>query len=100
MTGTLTVSGFTDTFSFDDEVIQTVHLPIVRIINNLVKESRDSGGRKVVVLLAGPPGSGKSTVAALWEALSKDNPELSEVQHLSIDGFFIILIPILIPILM
>lgn len=79
----LTASGYTDIFIFSDEEIERVHLPILRKISSLAGTSRD----RVVVLLAGPPGSGKSTTAALWEYLSLMDPGLEKVQHLSIDGF-------------
>jgi putative kinase len=79
----LRVSGFIDIFNFSDDEVKRVHLPILRKINSLIGTSRE----RVVVLLAGPPGSGKSTTAALWEFLSLNDPSLEMVQHLSIDGF-------------
>ena len=79
----LTVSGFLDNISFNDDEIDSVHLPILRKISNLVRVGKE----RVVVLFAGPPGSGKSTTAALWEFLSLHDTSLEDVQHLSIDGF-------------
>jgi putative kinase len=83
MTVSLTVSGFSDTFTISDKEIDTIHVPILRKISYLVKDSRE----RVIILLAGPPGSGKSTTAALWEFLSLHDTCLEDVQHLSIDGF-------------
>lgn len=79
----LTVSGFQDDFTLDDKDIERIHLAILRKISSLMKNS----GERIVILLAGPPGSGKSTIAAFWELLSARDTSLKKLQCLSIDGF-------------
>lgn len=66
-----------------DAMIQKVFLPLLREISGRAKPK---GGR-FIVLLAGPPGAGKSTTAAiletLWSQMEGDVP----VQALPMDGF-------------
>lgn len=66
--------------------IEAVHHPIVRWCN---KQQKAQSGR-FVVFLSGPPGSGKSTIAALWERLAGEmnvSEEPISWQALPMDGF-------------
>jgi pantothenate kinase len=63
--------------------LEGVHLPLLR---RFAGESASRPGR-CLVLLAGPPGSGKTTLGALWESLAKTHaPDLS-IRTLPMDGF-------------
>jgi putative kinase len=62
--------------------IASVHAPLVRRMADI---ARARGGR-AVVLLAGPPGCGKSTLAALWEELAR-RQRGPLLQALPLDGF-------------
>lgn len=79
----LTVNGLTIDALFADEEIEQVHLPLLRL---LAHKQRSKRGR-LVVFLAAPPGSGKSTLTAFWQYLSAQHDELPELQTLPMDGF-------------
>lgn len=69
--------------AFSDENVRDIFLPLLERWTALRREK----GRRVVALLAAPPGAGKSTLAALLEALSRQTPGLEAVTALGMDGF-------------
>lgn len=79
----LTVNGLAIDAMFADEEVQQLHLPLLRL---LAQKQQQKGGR-LVVFLAAPPGSGKSTLTAFWQHLSALHDDLPELQTLPMDGF-------------
>lgn len=79
----LNVNGLTIDAHFSDEEVQQVHLPLLRL---LAQKQRQKGAR-LVVFLAAPPGSGKSTLTAFWQHLSAQYADLPSLQTLPMDGF-------------
>jgi pantothenate kinase len=79
----LTVNGLEIDAFFADEEIEQVHLPLLR----LLAQKQQQKGARLVVFLAAPPGSGKSTLTAFWQHLSALHDELPELQTLPMDGF-------------
>jgi len=63
--------------------IETIHNPVLRTI---LGKARKKTGR-FIVFLAGPPGAGKSTLAAIWETLAGQEDKFSKIQILPMDGF-------------
>jgi len=63
--------------------IEAVHAPILR---DFAAAAASRGGRGVV-FLAGPPGAGKTALAALWEQLAASGVAPVAVQVLPMDGF-------------
>ncbi len=68
---------------FRDADVEGVFLPLLRRLTALRREK----GRRVAALLAAPPGAGKSTLAALLAALSRETPGLLALDALGMDGF-------------
>jgi hypothetical protein len=60
-----------------------VHRPLLSLMN---ARARERGGR-FLVFVAGPPGSGKTTMCALWESLAGEDRQLLPMQTLPLDGF-------------
>lgn len=79
----LNVNGFDVNAHFDDESVHSVLLPLLRELTQRQKKAN----RRLVALLAAPPGAGKSTLAAALEQLSRAEPDLTPVQALGMDGF-------------
>jgi len=63
--------------------LKTVHLPLLK---EITREAAAKKGR-YVVFIAGPPGSGKTTLGALWETLAREYDLHVSVQTLPMDGF-------------
>jgi pantothenate kinase len=79
----LNLDGRPSRIPVDPAELEAVHLPVLR---ELERQWRQRGGR-FIVLLAGPPGSGKSVLAGLWEQLSRQGRIAAPIQSLSMDGF-------------
>lgn len=79
----LDVNGFETAARFDDAAVSGIFLPLLRALTRRQREIN----RRLTVFLAAPPGTGKSTLAALLERLSTENPDLMPLQALGMDGF-------------
>ena len=66
-----------------DEELESVHLPLLNVIAQ--KAAAKTG--HYLVLLAGPPGSGKTTLGVLWAQLAQEYHVPVAVQTLPMDGF-------------
>ena len=83
MRRTLINSGRVIEAEFSDGNARDIFLPLLVRLTALRREK----GRRVVALLAAPPGAGKSTLAALLEALSRETPGVAPLTALGMDGF-------------
>lgn len=77
---TLDLAGFRTCISVARRELEGLHLPLLAELGSRLKRSD-----RIIVLLAGPPGSGKTTLAALWEELGRSTGV--PVQALPMDGF-------------
>jgi putative kinase len=80
---TLVLAGQEWTVEVSADSEARVHRPVLRL---LAKRAASRPGR-LVVFIAGPPAAGKTTLAALWEHLAREDPEMAPVQALPLDGF-------------
>lgn len=67
---------------FSDEDVETIYIPLLQRLMKLQEQKN----RRILVMLAAPPGAGKSTLAAFLGELSK-NPGLQPVTVIGMDGF-------------
>jgi len=79
----LEVNGFKYEAFFSQKEIDNIYIPLLKKITNL----RDKKGKRIIVFLAAPPATGKSTLALFLEKLSKEMPDITPIQSLSLDGF-------------
>ncbi|WMY75078.1 nucleoside/nucleotide kinase family protein [Buttiauxella selenatireducens] len=83
MNVTLMINGLETQARFNDEEVEKLHKPLLKLLVDKQKQLQ----RRLVVFLAAPPGTGKSTLAAFWEYLAAKEPELPAIQALPMDGF-------------
>lgn len=76
-------SGIKEEADFSEKDIEALFLPLLRKLSRMQKEA----GRRILVMLAAPPGAGKSTMAAFLQYLSGQYEDLTPVTAVSIDGF-------------
>lgn len=80
---TLTINGLTTQAHFPRHNIDQLHLPLLQHFSALQRQLN----RPLIIFLAAPPGTGKSTLTAFWEQLSRTDPNLLTLQTLPMDGF-------------
>ena len=68
---------------FSRENIDRIFLPLLRNWTAMQKEKR----RRILVMLAAPPGTGKTTLALFLAHLSRETPGLCPVTAIGMDGF-------------
>ena len=68
---------------FPETNIQGIYVPLLEQLSALQKKLR----RRILVFLAAPPGSGKSTMAAFLRELSLATPGITPVTVIGMDGF-------------
>ena len=79
----ITVNGRNVNAVFSVNNIEEIFLPLLSLFTELQKEK----GRRIIVMLAAPPGAGKSTLALFLEQLSRSNPGLTPAAAVGMDGF-------------
>lgn len=68
---------------YSDEAINEIFLPLLDRLSTMQREKN----RRILVMLAAPPGAGKSTLASFLQKLSEENDALSDIQAIGMDGF-------------
>ena len=68
---------------YSDETINEIFLPLLGRLYAMQKEKN----RRILVMLAAPPGAGKSTLASFLQKLSEENDKLTDIQAIGMDGF-------------
>lgn len=79
----LEVNGFKYNITYSESEIKKIFIPL---LNKLISIRRQRNNR-IIVFLAAPPATGKSTLALFLEQLSKKLTDFFYVQALSLDGF-------------
>ncbi|MGL4428306.1 MAG: nucleoside/nucleotide kinase family protein [Silvania sp.] len=80
----LMVNGLHVEAYYPDDEIEKVHKPILQKLADIHSAHPE---RRTIVFLSAPPGTGKSTLTTFWEFLSRQDPDLPEIQTLPMDGF-------------
>lgn len=77
------INGIEVKAQYTEQAVNTIFLPLLKELTNRQKQK----GKRILAMMAAPPGAGKSTLAGFLEKLSHDRPELSGVQAIGMDGF-------------
>ena len=68
---------------YTDSNIKDIFKPLLKRLTKLQKEK----SKRILVILAAPPGAGKTTICTYLEKLSKENEEFTNIQCIGMDGF-------------
>ena len=79
----VTINGINVTAHYNQKAIDDIFLPFLRRLTALQQEK----GRRILALLAAPPGCGKTTLASFLEKLSHEDGRLCGIQTIGMDGF-------------
>lgn len=77
------VNGIQIHAQYTEESVQEIFLPLLRRLSAL---QRKKNGR-IFVMLAAPPGAGKSTLASFWQDLAGKEPDITPITVIGMDGF-------------
>lgn len=79
----MTITGLTQQVRYNEDTVKNLFLPFLRELSAL----QGIVERRIVVFLAAPPATGKSTLAQFLEHLSKEDPMLTNIRAVGMDGF-------------
>ncbi|MCI8466335.1 MAG: nucleoside/nucleotide kinase family protein [Lachnospiraceae bacterium] len=77
------INGLLVEAEYSDKTVETIFLPL---LSGLCRMQRELG-RRLIVFLAAPPATGKSTLVKFLAGLSRERPELIPVTAAGMDGF-------------
>ncbi len=79
----VTVNGIDVVAQYSRRAVDEIFLPLLRSWTELQREK----GKRLLILLAAPPGCGKTTLLSFLEKLSREHGELTPIQGIGMDGF-------------
>lgn len=82
MQRTFLINGLKVSAAFDDKTVEEILRPLLLRWQKMQRET----GERLIVLLAAPPGTGKSTLAAFLQELAKEM-RIDGFQAIGMDGF-------------
>ena len=77
------INGIEVAARYSDRAVDGIFVPLLEKLTGMQR----AAGRRILVLLAAPPGAGKSTLASFLERLSRERAGLCPVQAVGMDGF-------------
>jgi len=77
------INGISVIAHYSQRAIDSIFLSLLRRLTALQREK----GRRILVMLAAPPGCGKTTLASFLEKLSREQEELTPIRAIGMDGF-------------
>ena len=79
----VTVNGIDVEASYSEQAVSGIFIPLLKTLT----EKQNEKSRRILLMLAAPPGAGKSTLMSFLEKLSNETPGLSPVRIIGMDGF-------------
>ena len=80
---TVQINGIKVSARYSERAVNEIFVPLLEKLTAMQR----AAGRRILVLLAAPPGAGKSTLVSFLEKLSRERPGLCPVQAVGMDGF-------------
>ena len=77
------INGIEVAARYSDRAVNGIFVPLLEKLTAMQR----AAGRRILVLLAAPPGAGKSTLARFLERLSRERAGLCPMQAVGMDGF-------------
>ena len=77
------INGIDFTASFSKEDVDGIYVPLLKRLSSIHRKK----GSRVIMMLAAPPGAGKSTLASFLAHLAKEVLPDKKVQAIGMDGF-------------
>lgn len=78
-----TINGLAVEAAYSERSVDEIFRPLLRTLSKLQREK----GRRILVMLAAPPGAGKSTLSFFLQKLSESDPSLVPLTAIGMDGF-------------
>ena len=79
----MTVNGLPQKIRYNADTVEGLFLPLLRRLT----EMQRAAARRILVFLAAPPATGKSTLLLFLAQLAQEHEEFTRVQALGMDGF-------------
>ncbi len=79
----MTINGLPQQVRYNENTVKDVFLPLLRELTAI----QCTAERKIVAFIAAPPATGKTTLAQFLEHLSKEEPTLTDIRAVGLDGF-------------
>lgn len=77
------INGIMGEAYYSEESIEKIFLPLLRKLTQMYKEKQ----KRILVLLAAPPGAGKSTLVHFLKYLSEKEKDILPITTIGMDGF-------------
>ena len=77
------INGIAVSARYSDRAVKEIFLPLL----NRLAALRRQKGRRILAMLAAPPGCGKTTLLSFLEKLAGEVPGISSLQAVGMDGF-------------
>ena len=77
------INGIEVTAVYSEETVEKLFLPFLKTLTDMQRAK----GSRLLVMLAAPPGAGKTTLASFLRKLSMESPALTPLQVIGMDGF-------------
>ncbi len=79
----ITINGLEVHATYSDRAVNEIFLPLLRHLTDMHQRK----GKRILAMLAAPPGAGKSTLFSFLERLSREQPGITRIQTIGMDGF-------------
>lgn len=80
---TVTINGIAVEAGYSECAVNDIFVPLLEQLT----EKQRAAGRRILVMLAAPPGAGKSTLVSFLHRLAEERGDIGRIQAIGMDGF-------------